>query len=407
MYTFGKDVWMMAVMMTPWLVIGAFCVAVLHLVLPPGFFERALSGRGGVFKSVLFGVPLPLCSCAVIPVAMGMNRGGAPKSSTVAFLVSTPQTGVDSILVTGGFLGWPFAIYRVVVAAVMGIGAGFFTARLEVEPSITAVDERGTVKRHGIRDSLDHAWMSLESIWGWVLIGVMVSALIGQSDHHEVFTAVGLSQLNSILLALAVSIPLYVCATASIPIAASLVSVGFPVEAALVFLIAGPATNTATIGAVYKTLGRKVTTVYLSITILGSVAFAYLFSLIVPSYAIPQIGAEHVHHTVWDLVFGAAFVLISVAWLVSLLRSAKSEDTSDVSDMKQTVSVEGMTCQGCVKRLQRALDDNELTAGAIVSLPPGQVFFNRPLQRLHIETVVKSSGFSVNRENEAVGEVSQ
>ena len=201
-------------MMTPWLVIGAVCVAVLHLVLPPGFFERALSGRGGVFKSVLFGVPLPLCSCAVIPVAMGMNRGGAPKSSTVAFLVSTPQTGVDSILVTGGFLGWPFAIYRVLVAALMGIAAGLFTARIQADPASLDRDEHLAKKRHTFRDSLEHAWMSLDSIWGWVLVGVVVSAFISQSDQNEVINAVCLGPVTSILLALVVSIPLYVCATA-------------------------------------------------------------------------------------------------------------------------------------------------------------------------------------------------
>ena len=114
--------------MTPWFVIGAVCVAVLHLVLPPGFFERACY-RGGVFKSVLFGVPLPLCSCAVIPVAMGMNRGGTEKYGCVFGEHATNGGRFDSRYRWSTF-GCPFAIYRVVVAALMGIAAGLFTARI-------------------------------------------------------------------------------------------------------------------------------------------------------------------------------------------------------------------------------------------------------------------------------------
>ena len=114
------------------------------------------------------------------------------------------------------------------------------------------------------------------------------------------------------------------------------------------------------------------------------------FSLIVPNYAVPQMGTEHVHHSAWEQGFGAVFVVI-VAWLVSLRKTVESGKTSEVIDIKQTVGVEGMTCQGCVKRLH-ALDANELTLGTTVSLPPGQVSF-QIVQRLHIETVVNSLGF--------------
>ena len=101
LFNFLNDVWHTVLMMAPWLAVGAVCIGVLHVVLPRRFYASVLRGRGGVWRAVLFGVPLPLCSCAVIPVAVGMKRGGAPSSATVAFLVSTPQTGVDSILVTG------------------------------------------------------------------------------------------------------------------------------------------------------------------------------------------------------------------------------------------------------------------------------------------------------------------
>jgi uncharacterized membrane protein YraQ (UPF0718 family)/copper chaperone CopZ len=343
---------------------------------------------------VLLGVPLPLCSCAVIPVAMGMHRSGAPKSSTIAFLVSTPQTGVDSIVVTGAILGWPFAIYRVCVALIMGIVSGLLTPYVESDDCARATPTVHRTQHHTIRDGIDHAWVSIQSIWGWVLIGVFVSAGITQVGHVDMVSSFTLGAVGSSVLALMIAIPLYVCATASIPIAASLVAVGLPIEAALVFLIAGPATNTATIGAVYGTLGRNVTALYLGLTIFGSVIFAWLFTVCLPGYIMPSLAAHHEHANQWDVLFGLMFVATSVGWLIPKLRGGRSDRAADTVTQNR-VNVDGMTCQGCVNRLQRALDGTPNTTSTEVFLTPGRVVWTGDLNPSHIESVIIDCGFFI------------
>ena len=120
-------IWSILLALAPWLLIGAAISGLLHVVLPRDLVRRQLSGPSGVVKAVLLGVPLPLCSCGVIPTGLGLKKDGADDGSAIAFMVSTPQTGVDSILVAASFLGWPFALFKVGAAAVTGLAAGWAT----------------------------------------------------------------------------------------------------------------------------------------------------------------------------------------------------------------------------------------------------------------------------------------
>ena len=378
--------------MAPWLFVGALTIGVLHMLLPHGFYQRALRGRSGVMNAVLLGVPLPLCSCAVIPVAVGMRNGGAPKSATSAFFLSTPQTGADSILVTGGFLGWPFAAYRVAVAVVMGLTVGGLVGVVDDSEAATKSDGRDKEDR-GFAEGLA-TWTSLESIWGWVLIGVLVSAAIGQLGPIGETVGVHDNPVLGCMAALVVAVPLYVCATASIPIAASLVAAGLPVEAALVFLIAGPATNTATIGAVYSCLGRSATGVYLGVTIVGSLAFAWLFKLALPTYTIDAKLHEHHDMSAWAVAMGVGFLGVTAVWMGMRLRQWFRASTVDNATVHQ-LKVDGMTCQGCVRRLQAALNENQATSGAVVELPPGRVYWTTDLDAEYVSQTVRECGFSI------------
>ena len=121
---FLEAIWHTTIELAPWLFLGAFISVLLHRFLPPGLLAKTLTGYRGIGKAVLLGVPLPLCSCGVIPAGLGLKKDGASDGSTTAFLISTPQTGVDSILVSAAFLGWPFAIFKVATAAVTGIFGG-------------------------------------------------------------------------------------------------------------------------------------------------------------------------------------------------------------------------------------------------------------------------------------------
>ncbi|NIM61216.1 MAG: hypothetical protein GTO30_06030, partial [Acidobacteria bacterium] len=250
-----RSMWHVLLELAPYLLLGMAVAGVLHIALPRRFVRLQFKGRFGVLKAVLLGVPLPLCSCGVIPAGLGLRKDGASKGATVGFLISTPQTGVDSILVSASFLGWPFAIFKVAAAAVTGLFGGWLADFLDRDGKagepVASPDGRATGR--GLREMIRHALEIVRTIWFWIVVGIFASAAITVWVPQSAFEAVtGRGPIVPVLLALVVSLPLYVCATASVPIAAALVAGGFPAGAALVFLMAGPATNVATMGAIRR-----------------------------------------------------------------------------------------------------------------------------------------------------------
>ena len=272
--------------LAPWLFVGTVMASLLHICLPKDFINRRLGGGGpsSVLRAVVFGVPLPLCSCAVIPATVSLKKEGAGQGSALGFLIATPQTGVDSILVTASMLGWPFALFKVVAALVTGVVGGGLVDRKEFanvsdqqKPDACCHDHNHVTT--GWREALNYGLYDLlYPIWGWLLVGLIASALITTWVPEDQF--VGLAEAAGIwtlLLTILISMPLYVCATASVPVAAALVISGFPEGAALVFLLVGPATNIATIGAFHRLFGIRVLVIYILTVIVGSVSFGMIF----------------------------------------------------------------------------------------------------------------------------------
>lgn len=481
-------VWATTCELAPWFLVGALVAGLLHGLAPSGFVRKRFQGKTGVVWSVLLGIPLPLCSCAVIPTGLGLRRNGASEGSSIGFLIATPQTGVDSVFVTAAFLGWTFALYKLAVALVLGLSAGWiielWTAHRKQQEGAIAANETVSLKndvvqlggvgllkkeitspasccseagasdieghaaevnltvasccsskerqststeseeaaatscgcsaekktaaagdRAGAVDVLHRAKQSsgnaatvtlqraapvavsqtpggsccghgsdgpgktivessccsgsaanaasaepvsgsccsggqeselditalgyvvsslkssvsiVRSIYRWVVLGVLVSAALTTLVPMEWFTGLlGDSYWLQLTAALLISIPLYVCATASVPIAAALVSRGLSVGASAVFLIAGPATNVATIGAVRSQFSRFATTVYLVATFVGSLVFAILFDALFPGQLV---GAEALHHhehlSWWHQASAVVLVLLFVYFAV-------------------------------------------------------------------------------------------
>lgn len=401
MTAYLQAVWAVWLELAPWLLLGATVAAVLHVVLPPSFVGRHLTGRAGVLKAVAFGVPMPLCSCGVIPTGLGLKKQGASDGSAVGFLISTPQTGVDSILVSASFLGWPFAIFKLASAAVLGVFGGWLTDAVAggKRPEAVAPDPDSS-RRHTLRDGWDHGVLLIRTIWHWLVFGVLVSAALTTFVPPETFSqfTAGGGAL-AMLAVLAVSVPLYVCATASVPIAAALVATGFPPGAALVFLMAGPATNLATIGAVQRAFGRSALLAYLATVVGGSMALGMAFDFVVDASTAQSAMAHHHGDMAWWAVASGVALAAGMVWFAFeemrdlLRRWTKTEETAGPPVIE--VPVQGMTCNGCVRKLEGRLRAAPGVEEVEVSLEPGQARVRGQIDAEAVRAVVRETGYEV------------
>jgi uncharacterized membrane protein YraQ (UPF0718 family)/copper chaperone CopZ len=394
-----QAMWEVLLSLSPWMLLGMAIAGILHVALPRGLVRRQLRGGGGVAKAVALGVPLPLCSCGVIPAGIGLKREGASDGAAVGFLISTPQTGVDSILVSSAFLGWPFAVFKVISAALTGIVGGYLTdAAAGISDSEAEAEGAEDLSEpRGLWAAVDHALEILRSIWSWIIFGILVSALIELFIPQQVFTAISsYGRAVPILAALAVSLPLYVCSTASVPIAAALVAAGMPPGAALVFLMAGPATNVATIGAIYRALGRRPLAIYLATIVVGSLSAGLMFDFLLAPTAV---SAGHIHASHgWWTVTSAILLLGLMAWfafddvrsLAGRLFVRPAGETPRVE-----IGVSGMSCGSCVSKLERALLQEKGVAGVEITLDPGRAVVNGTIDSGRLREIVERLGFEV------------
>ncbi|KPK37979.1 MAG: hypothetical protein AMJ65_13500 [Phycisphaerae bacterium SG8_4] len=272
----AAEFWATVAEMSPYLLFGFFVAGLLSVLVSQSFVERHLGGRGPwpLLKASVFGVPLPLCSCGVIPVSMSLHRHGASKGATVAFLLSTPQTGVDSIFVTLSLLGPVFAVFRPLAAFATGMIGGGLVDALTDRPSgengqgETCTEECCQAEGKTTRFSrgMKYGFVTLpRDIGKAMLVGIAVAALISAFVPNNYFADKLGKGIFAMVVMMFLGIPVYVCATASVPVAAALIFTGgLSPGAALVFLMTGPATNAASFATIWKTLGRKTALVYIA-----------------------------------------------------------------------------------------------------------------------------------------------
>lgn len=370
--------------MSPYLMLGFFFAGLLHVFFPKDMISRFLGGRNiaSVINAALLGIPLPLCSCGVIPTGISFYKNGASKGSTVSFLISTPQTGIDSIMVTYSLLGLPFALIRPVIALVTGFWGGFLSnitdkgVDTKTRDKVRLTEIKVKKQDNPVFRMFRYAFVEfLQDISKWLVIGLLIAAVISVLIPDDFFIKYIGNDYLDMLIMLVVSIPLYVCATASVPIAAVLILKGISPGAAIVFLMAGPATNAATIMLINNVLGRKTLFVYLLSIISGALFFGVLVNNFLPGdlFIIPAItehAGGHSSHEILPLWLKSASsialtLLIINGYIQKYLvkkRNIRSDDPDsiktnlNIEDMKDiTIIVKGMTCNHCKANVENSI----------------------------------------------------
>lgn len=391
---FFSELWVLLLEMAPYLLIGFLFAGILKVFFPKRLIRRYIgkSDFRSVLNASLLGVPMPLCSCGVLPTGISFFKNGASRGSTVSFLVSTPQTGVDSIIATYAMLGLPLAILRPIIALFSGVLGGTLTNYLggSIEASEQLKQEKE--EENGVRsfrEMLRYGFVEMmQDISKWLIIGFLIAAFLSVIIPDDFFVATITNEYLSMLLILVASIPLYVCATGSIPIAAVLLMKGLSPGAAIVFLMAGPATNAATMAVISNTMGRRTFWLYLLSIIGGALLFGTLVNELIPRGwildALPEFTHDHAHGGagILKIISGIVLILLVInGYLQKYLerrRVLKEEKTFNNMKSIQVYTVEGMTCNHCKANVEKGV--RELGA-------EGEVFADPATNELRLSSV--------------------
>lgn len=389
--------------MAPYLLLGFLIAGLLHVFVPASFFERHLANEN--FKSVLWatllGIPLPLCSCGVIPTAISLRRDGASRGATVAFMVATPQTGVDSIIATYSMMGLPFAIMRPLVALVTAVAGGMVTtwfSKDEVVVRRAYSCEMKTKSAGGkLKELLRYSFVELiQNMGKWLAIGLVIGTLITVLLPDNFFAELNLPSIVTMLIVLIVAIPMYVCAMGSIPIAAALMLKGLSPGTALVFLVAGPAASIASMLVVGKSMGRKQLLFYLGTIIIGSILGGLFID-----YALPRewftnalVMGQHCHAhgtpSAIEIASAIIFVILFInAFAMKLFKREKLEIDSNTTIYK----IGGMSCNHCKMSVEKAIKSLENVEDCTVDLGKNIAIVTGKPDDDNVKNAVEEIGF--------------
>jgi hypothetical protein len=378
--------------------------------VPQRFYANYLSqnNKFSVVWAALLGVPLPLCSCGVIPTAIGLRNEKASKGAIASFLIATPQTGIDSILATFSLMGLGFAIIRPTAALITGICGGLLVNRLVKDEGSCSLE--GSSQLSSLNSQLKiwrvlkYAYYDmLRDIGLRLLIGLIVAALIQVAIPDEFFLSFGSQPLLQMLAILVIAVPMYICSTGSIPVAAALMMKGLSPGAALVMLMAGPAVNMASILVVHKSMGRRFTSVYL-MTIVG---FAILFGLLLNATGWDfTITNQHVC-CMNTSVMPSPFKLICATVLTVLIIFALMMKFFSKFTSKKTIApditiyrVEDMHCSHCEAAVVRAVEALPGVENAKASASANTLTIKGSATEETIRAAVEGIGYTFKGQNQ-------
>ncbi len=364
--------WELTMEMSPYLLLGFLIAGILHIYFPKEKVTKYLGKNNfrSTLNAALIGIPLPLCSCGVIPTGVSFYKNGASKGSSVSFLISTPQTGVDSIMATYALLGLPLAIIRPIIALITGVVGGLVTNSVAEGESAPPVNNQPihdqaikTDWKNRFKSMMNYAFVEfLQDISKWLVIGLLLAALMAVLIPDGFFTNYLSNEYLSMAIVLVASIPLYVCATGSVPIAAVLLMKGLSPGAAIVFLMAGPATNAATITVIGNVLGKKTLLSYMLSIVGGALFFGILVNEFLPrewftGFVMDGHSGHGAHLLPNWLSVSSSVLLIGLlinGYLQKFLNRKKTvKNNKDMAG--KTIKVNGMTCNHCKANVESNL----------------------------------------------------
>ena len=406
-----SEIWFLLCEMSPFLLLGFMLAGLMHEFVPNTLYTRYLGKPtfGSVVLAALFGVPLPLCSCGVIPTAMGIRREGASKGATISFLIATPQTGVDSIIATYSLMGLPFAVIRPVVALLTAIFGGTLcnvVENVDDNLNLNANDGKKSTptlssSSKRLRRAFAYAFGEMmEDLGKWLAVGLVVAGIITAIVPDSWFVVFQDNTLYSILFVLVFSIPMYLCATGSIPIAMALMLKGLTPGAALVLLMAGPACNAASILVVGKVLGKRTMLIYLVSIVVGAILFGFGIDHLLPrewfSAPISHYAACHEEGVGLFSYLCTAFLLVC---LVRALWPWKQPHHHHHHAEAACVvyRVEGMNCNHCAENVRKAIAAVEGVEQVEVSLHEGTASVAGSAKEDKIMQAIESIGFKASK----------
>ena len=476
---------MMTAEMAPYLLLGFLIAGLLRVFVPKNLYSKHLAPNNmkSVVKAAAIGVPLPLCSCGVIPTAVGLRKEGASHGACASFLIATPQTGVDSIAATYSLMGLPFAIVRPIAALLTAMFGGWLVNRRPSRPTPDPSrqggeacgeeehEECGCGHHHHedevecgcghhhhhehcchhegheaegfwgkIKEALDYAFVEMmQDVGKWLVVGLLIAALITVAVPNEWLAALHDYKLLNMLIVLAVAIPMYVCATGSIPIAVSLMAKGLTPGAALVLLMAGPAVNSASMLVIGKVFGKRTLWMYLLSIIIGAIVFGLGIDYLLPQEwftvqaGFATLGEECTHGlSVMDWVWIVLLVglLINAFWQAhhghgcccgehhhehehkhkhehgcccgeehseDSDNSEYSEYSENSGNSEKRYHISGMTCNHCKANVERAIRSVEGVEDVEVNLVDGEAIVTGPHDTEELIKRVRSYGYEAEK----------
>jgi uncharacterized membrane protein YraQ (UPF0718 family)/copper chaperone CopZ len=395
--------------MSPYLLLGFFVAGLLHVYVPQNVYANYFSGNDlrSVCYAALFGIPLPLCSCGVIPTAMSLRREGASRGAATSFLIATPQTGVDSIIATYSLMGLPFAVLRPIAALLTSVVGGCMVNYVckEKDEPIGKVqnDVREKERKGGLKEVFRYGYVEmLQDIGKRLVLGLILAGLITIFVPESFFVQYADSSLKCMALVLLFSVPMYLCATGSIPIAVALMLKGLSPGAALVLLMAGPATNFAAILVVRKVLGVKALVVYLGTIIIGAIGFGLAIDYLLPQEWFLSDLKEtsgHCGQTSWFKILSSVlFILLLLNAFFGKIGKAHHSCSCGcrrecVENDAKIYGVKGMNCNHCKANVERALLVLEGVRSAAAKIEACEVAIVGDVDEAVVKKTVEELGF--------------